>query len=152
MVVDGSEEIRSPKSGEVMKLVGHARRTVKIPDHTEYLWIPIYYSPSNNRYHRALPDFLLPFKHYWVTAIADEINDQDPDRYSNPSDSTRSRWKKMAYDLLRRLSEIKLSVLHSSLPESLRKYLSSSEIDPVNVDPSNHRFTRQELIWLGTGF
>jgi hypothetical protein len=151
VVVIGSEETRSPESGKEMVLVSHVRRIVRIPDHTEFLWIPVYYSRSENRYHRALPEFLLPFKHYWVTAITDGANDdQFLDQFSLPSDSSCSRWKKLAYELLRRLSEMKHSDLPNSLPSSLRSFTSSAHFDNVYIEICVHRFTRKELLWLET--
>lgn len=153
MVVIGSDEIRSPVSGEEMVLVGHVRRIVRIPDHTEFLWVPVYYSRSEKRYHRALPSFLLPFKHYWVTAVTDGANDdQFLDQFSFPSDSSCSRWKKMACELLRRLSELKHSDLPKSLPSSLRAFTSYVHFDQVCVEFCDHRFTIKELFWLGTCF
>jgi len=76
-----------------MKQCGTARRIAREPDRTVHIWIPVYYSEADDRYHRALPDFLEIFKHYTKNVIkASENNDPDLDLYDHPSDSTRVRW------------------------------------------------------------
>jgi len=76
-----------------MKQCGTARRIAREPDRTIFIWIPVYYSEADDRYHRALPDFLEIFKHYTRNVIkAAENNDPDMDLYDHPSDSTRIRW------------------------------------------------------------
>ena len=88
-------EVFDPDTGEQMVYAGTARRIVKMPDLVYFLWILVYYSPSSGKYHRLLPDFLAPYKHYTVPTIdASASDDPDIDAYDKPSDSSRSRWKK----------------------------------------------------------
>lgn len=76
-----------------MKQCGTARRTVKEPDRKWYIWVPVYFSEAAHRFHRILPDFLLPYKHYTANTIkASEEDHQDLDLYDLPSDSSRERW------------------------------------------------------------
>ena len=76
-----------------MKLAGTARRIVKSEKDTFYIWIPVYID-SNHKYHRALPNFLLPYKHYILETIKMAIrNDPDIDLFDLPCDSTIMRWK-----------------------------------------------------------
>lgn len=77
-------------------IVGTVKRIVKEADRTYFLLIPVCYSPSENRYHRILPNFLVPYKHYTVETIKQAVNDdQDLDLHDLPSDSSRIRWKKL---------------------------------------------------------
>ena len=84
------------------KKVGTARRIVKETGAQYYLWVPVVYSESEDRYHRVLPDTLIPFKHYTAETIADAANnDKDLDDYEiSSSDSSRLRWKKEIRTLL----------------------------------------------------
>ena len=52
-----------------MKQSGTARRIIRDPDKTYYIWIPVYYSEEAHRYHRVLPDFVIPFKQYVSNVI-----------------------------------------------------------------------------------
>ncbi len=123
-----------------MKKVGIVRRILREPDKKYFIWIPVYYSESENRYHRGLPDLLLPYKHYTIKTIIDAVNDDaDLDLYDLPSDSSRSRWKKLAYDLLHRRSDLKHSDHSASLLSSLLSVSLCGLIDHVNVDGSIHK-------------
>ena len=76
-----------------MKQTGTARRIVREPDRSYFIWIPVYRSKATGRYHRVLPDFLIPYKHYTTIVVkASEEDDVDLDYYSLPSDSSRARW------------------------------------------------------------
>jgi hypothetical protein len=88
-----SEDVLCPDTGTPMRQCGTARRIVREPDHTFFIWIPVFYSPAADRYHRVLPDFLLPFKHYITNVLyASAHNPEDLDPYDLPSDSSRTRW------------------------------------------------------------
>ena len=88
-----SEDVLCPDTGTPMKQSGTARRIIREPDKTYYIWIPVYYSVYADRYHRVLPDFVIPFKHYISNVIkASEENHPDLDYYDLPSDSSRIRW------------------------------------------------------------
>lgn len=78
-----------------MKKSGSAKRIFKEPDRSFFIWIPVFYSEDTHSYHRALPSFLVPYKHYTVNVIAAaDAGHQDLDLYDLPSDSSRLRWKK----------------------------------------------------------
>lgn len=71
-----------------------------MPGRTITIWIDVYLD-SKNKYHRALPDFLIPYKHYSVQTIESALDDDmDLDQYDNPSDSSRSRWESMLYAVM----------------------------------------------------
>lgn len=81
--------------------VGTVRRIVREPDRIHFIWIPVIRCEEDGRYHRVLPDFLLPFKHYTVNTISAAVNDNaDLDLYDLPSDSSRIRWKRSLPNLL----------------------------------------------------
>ena len=89
-----SEPVLDPETGLPMRFCGTARRCVKTPKGSYWIWIPVAVS-SNGRHHRVLPDFLVPYKHYSVQTIESALdNDLDLDRYSLPSDSSVYRWNK----------------------------------------------------------
>ena len=89
-----SEPVLDPETGLPMRFCGTARRCVKTPKGSYWIWIPVAVS-SNGRHHRVLPDFLVPYKHYSVQTIESALdNDLDLDLYSFPSDSSVSRWNK----------------------------------------------------------
>lgn len=137
-----------PDSNLPMKIVWYVRRVFRIPDKKCFISIPVYYSESENKYHRGLPDSLVPFKHYTVDTITDAVNDdQDLDQYSFPSDSSRSRWKKLAYELLRRISEKKQSDSSDSLPETLRNIINGS-LDSVKITTATYSFSTEVLVGL----
>lgn len=93
MIID--EDVLCPVTHQPMVRISTVKRIVKEPDHTYYIWIPVYYSEQTNRYHRVLPDFLLPYKHYTAVTVQTAMTDGvDLDYYSYPSDSTRYRWKR----------------------------------------------------------
>ena len=72
-----------------MSYAGTVRRIVKESDNSFWLLIPVYYSGSEHRYHRVLPDYLVKFKHYTIQTITEAANDdQDLDQYDLPSDSS----------------------------------------------------------------
>ena len=76
-----------------MKQCGTARRIVREPDHTFYIWILVYYCETTGKYHRVLPDFLIGFVHHSVyTVLAAIEKNEDLDLYDYPSDITRMRW------------------------------------------------------------
>lgn len=76
-----------------MNLAGTARRIVKSGTDTFYIWIPVYID-SDHKYHRTLPNFLLPYKHYKLDTIKMVIrNNPDIDLFDLPCDSTIIRWK-----------------------------------------------------------
>ena len=90
----GSGPVLSPKTGRPMKKAGTALRIVREQDgETYYIRIRIYFDEDNHEYHRALPAFLLPFKHY-IREIIQASREEDPDLdlYDYPSDSSRLRW------------------------------------------------------------
>lgn len=129
-----------------MRPSGTARRIVKEPDASYWLWIPVYYSESEDRYHRVLPSFLVKFKQYTIQTITDAANDeQDLDLYDLPSDSSRKRWKDLAYALLNGTSELKHSEDSSSLPATLHTIPCSGINDDVKVGITIHRFSTAEL-------
>ena len=98
-----------------MKQIGTVRRIVREPDSVYYIWIPVFYSEAAERYHRALPDFLLPFKHYTTNVIkASEENNPDLDLFDFPSDSSRFRWHSW--------------LLSASLPSLLVSYIMDSAV------------------------
>ena len=83
-----------------MKQSGTARRIIRDPDKTYYIWIPVYYSEEAHRYHRVLPDFVIPFKQYVSNVIRASVNnDPDLDLYNLPSDSSRIRWNSWIHSL-----------------------------------------------------
>lgn len=55
-----SELVLDPETGLPMRFCGTARRSVKTPKDSYWIWIPVAVS-SNGRYHRVLPDFLVPY-------------------------------------------------------------------------------------------
>lgn len=111
-----------------------------------WIWIPVYYSPSEHRYHRVLPDCLAKFKHYILNTIAMAVNhDNDLDQYSFPSDSSIRRWRKLACDLLRRKAELKHSVSSVSLPDPLHDHFRSGCADIVDSVTVIYKFSAAEL-------
>lgn len=127
-----SEELYSPETNEELIKVGTAKRLVKEPDYTYYLIIPVVYSKSENRYHRVLPDFLIPYKHYTTNTInraSDE--DQDLDLYDFPSDSSRLRWIKL---LKKKSDPFHSSSLSNSLHNILFRSTSGSVTPAVLLD------------------
>lgn len=80
-----------------MKFICYVKRYAKLQDRkTIILLIPVYYSEATNRYHRCLPDFLLPYKHYVTPIILLALNHPvSLDEFSFPSDSSRFRWIKL---------------------------------------------------------
>ncbi len=101
---------------------------------------------SENRYHRVLPNFLVKFKQYTIQTITDAVNDeQDLDLYDLPPDSSRNRWKDLAYILLNRNSDLKQSDDSSSLPATLHIIPCSGINDNVKVGITIHRFSTAEL-------
>jgi hypothetical protein len=132
-----------------MKYVGTAKRIVRKPDLSYWLWIPIYFSESDNTYHRILPDFLVPFKQYIAQTITDAANDNvDLDLYSLPSDSSRIRWKKLLYKLLPRKSEMERSDHSDSLPLKLHNNNINGSADNVSIGFVFHRFSTEEVACL----
>ena len=129
-----------------MSYAGTVRRIVKESDNSFWLLIPVYYSGSEHRYHRVLPDYLVKFKHYTIQTITEAANDdQDLDQYDLPSDSSRKRWKDLAYALLNWKSDLKLSDDSSSLPGALHTTPNSGFADHVKVGFTFHRFSTAEL-------
>ena len=116
-----SEPVLDPETGLPMRFCGTARRCVKTPKGSYWIWIPVAVS-SNGRHHRVLPDFLVPYKHYSVQTIESALdNDLDLDRYSLPSDSSVSRWNKWLDKLIVQLrSSLGLEIPPDSLLQQLR--------------------------------
>lgn len=111
-----------------------------------WIWIPVYYSESEHRYHRVLPDKLVKYKHYCILTITTAVNhDDDLDQYSFPSDSSIKRWRRLASDLLRRKAEVKHSDSPDSLPISLHGHFLSSCSGIVNPGTVIHKFSVVEL-------
>ena len=63
-----SSDVHVDDNLHTMTLAGTARRIVKSGTDTFYIWIPVYID-SYHKYHRALPNFLLPYKHYMIETI-----------------------------------------------------------------------------------
>ena len=114
------ETVLDPETGLPMTLRGTARRCVKTPTGSYWLWIPIAVS-ANGRYHRVLPAFLLPYKHYSVQSIESALDwDQVLDSYPLPSDSSVYRWNRWLDKLIVQL-RISLKLVDS--PDSLLQQL-----------------------------
>ena len=129
-----------------MMYIGTVQRIVREGDRSYWLWIPVYYSVSENRYHRVLPDFLVKYKQYTIKTITDAVNDeQDLDLHNLPSDSSRIRWKNLIRQLLQRKSELKRSDDSSSLPYGLQSIHFSGITSHVKVGSTIHRFSTAEL-------
>lgn len=148
-MIPDSEAICHPDTGEVLRRVGKARRIVREPDHTYCLLIPVCYSESEDKYHRVLPDFLVPYKHYSLSAICRAVNDdQDLDLYDFPSDSSRIRWKKLACSLLERKSEPMHSGSSASLSKQPHHYSIRNVSGSVKTGSYNRWFSLEELAGL----
>ena len=79
-----SEPVLDPETGLPMRFCGTARRCVKTPKGSYWIWIPV-----------AVSSNVVPYKHYSVQTIESALdNDLDLDRYSLPSDSSVYRWNK----------------------------------------------------------
>ena len=78
--------------GTVLTLFTHVWRIVKEPDKTYHIRIPVYKDKENNKYHRGLPSFLIPHKHYTAQTIQSVIDDEDDIRSSLISDCLRRIW------------------------------------------------------------
>lgn len=89
-----SVSVLDPYTGEPMKKCGTCRRIVRTPFGTFYVWIEVYVD-SQGHYHRALPDFLLPYKHFSVQTVEAALdNDKDLDMYNySPCGTTVQYWK-----------------------------------------------------------
>lgn len=118
-----------------MTKVGTVKRIVRVPDDKYTIWVSVYYSESEDTFHRALPDFLVPYKHYAAGTIEDALTDNpDLDVCTLPSDVQRGRWKKLAYDFLRRKSEQKHSDSSDSLhPSWLHEIVRIDICDKVDI-------------------
>ena len=115
-----SEPVLDPETGLPMRFCGTARRCVKTPKGSYWIWIPVAVS-SNGRHHRVLPDFLVPYKHYSVQTIESALdNDLDLDRYSLPSDSSVYRWNKWLDKLI---VQLRISLKLVDPPDSLLQQL-----------------------------
>ena len=115
-----SEPVLDPETGLPMRFCGTARRCVKTPKGSYWIWIPVAVS-SNGRHHRVLPDFLVPYKHYSVQTIESALdNDLDLDLYSFPSDSSVSRWNKWLDKLI---VQLRISLKLVDPPDSLLQQL-----------------------------
>jgi hypothetical protein len=85
-----------------MKRCGHRPRTAKTEDTVELLSIPIcscdcYQDDKgviHTRYHRILPDTLIPYKQYTAATIQEYICDPDKEAQENISDNTPKNWRK----------------------------------------------------------
>ena len=120
-----------------MKKVGPARRIVKGLEEVQYLWIPIYYSEEDHRYHRVLPDTLVPYKHYDLDTIALAAKDRSEFKSAFfTSRASIARWNKWVRELLNGNAEPKLSASSSSLPNKLHHSdASGSSADVPPDDP-----------------
>lgn len=95
-----SVPVLDPYTGEPMKKCGTCRRIVRTPYGVFYVWIEVYVD-SQGHYHRALPDFLIPYKHFSVQTIEAALDhDQDLDLYDNPCDTTMKRWNTWMENIL----------------------------------------------------
>lgn len=121
---------------------GTVRRVMKVPDHKRWIWLPVIRLCNEGSYHRVLPDCLIKFKHYSAKTIARSLNeDADLDLHDLPSDSTRERWKKLAYECLKRKSELKHSDSSGSLSLPLHNNNHFRDCtDEVEVDAFNQKF------------
>lgn len=90
-----------PYTNESLSPCGTCSRIVKTPEDTFTIWIEVY-RDSKGKYHRALPDFLLPYKHYSIQTIESMLDDDDNlYGHSNiPSGSTEYRWNRWMHDFL----------------------------------------------------
>jgi hypothetical protein len=76
----GEEDALCPECGHRMKFSGRCRRHVfrQKSRQREKLSLRVFYCPECHRYHRELPDFIVPFKHFCLeiyAAIYDALND-----------------------------------------------------------------------------
>ena len=114
------ETVSDPETDLPMTLRGTARRRVKTPKGSYWLWIPIAVS-ANGRYHRVLPAFLVPYKHYSVQSIESALDwDQVLDSYPLPSDSSVYRWNRWLDKLI---AQLRISLKLNDPPDSLLQEL-----------------------------
>ena len=76
--ITGAEEVFCPDCGCLMKLHGRCKRFVRRPDgYREQLALRVLFCAKCHRYHRELPDYVVPYKHLCAdiyAAIYDALN------------------------------------------------------------------------------
>lgn len=84
--ITGDEKVFCPDCGCLMKLHGRCRRYVRRPSgYREELALRVLYCVECRRYHRELPDFVVPYKHLCADIIAsiyDALNNYCVDDHS----------------------------------------------------------------------
>jgi len=113
------DKVITCEDGSVLKLYSYVWRIVKEPDRIWKIRIPVYRNVKMNCYHRGLPSFLLPYKHYTVQTIQTAIDHETVlDCFSLPCDSSRLAWRdwyeSIKLHLDKRLNQLE-SYVHSFL-------------------------------------
>lgn len=120
-----------------MEQVGTVERIMKTPDTQCNIWIPVFCSKEEDgkkKYHRGLPEILVPYKHYDADTICKGIADHvNLDDKQLPCTSTLFRWRKWAIELYEKLIKSILSICPSSLLNVLKKI-----IDEYNSDSDGY--------------
>lgn len=142
-LITSSEPVIDPFNHEELNHFSIAERIVRTP--TESYFIQIYvYRFSDGSYHRALPSFLVPYKHYTSQSIESVLDmDLEIDNEDLPSDSSHYRWKLWFFSLLSAIdviltsTDVKPADDASSLLQMLRmkhKRNISAEIDELSCE------------------
>ncbi len=96
--ITGREPALCPECNKLMQSHGRCRRHVHLPDGRTQLSLRVFFCDTCRRYHRELPDFLIPHKYHCAETVASTYDSDMSELDCDADDSTIRRLKQWVVD------------------------------------------------------
>ena len=127
--ITGREPALCPECNRLMQSHGRCRRHVHLPDGRTQLSLRVFFCDTCRRYHRELPDFLIPHKYHCAETVAATYDSDMAELDCDADDSTIRRLKQWVVDFLKVCSEVLKESVHH-LP-FVKDSVDSSNATPI---------------------
>ena len=96
--ITGREPALCPECNKLMQSHGRCRRHVHLPEGRTQLSLRVFFCDTCRRYHRELPDFLIPHKYHCAETVAATFDSDKAELDCDADDSTIRRLKQWVVD------------------------------------------------------
>ena len=104
--ITGREPALCPECNKLMQSHGRCRRHVHLPDGRTQLSLRVFFCDTCRRYHRELPDFLIPHKYHCAETVAAAYDSDMAELDCYAENSTIRRLKQWVADYLEMCDKI----------------------------------------------
>lgn len=145
--ITGREPALCPECNKLMQSHGRCQRHVHLPDDGRtQLSLRVFFCDTCRRYHRELPDFLIPHKYHCAATVAATYDSEMAKLDCSADDSTIRRLKQWVVDFLEMCNKVLKDTNYQ--PQLLLKN-STDESNKCSILPTL-QFLVQLLVNLGS--